>query len=113
MNEFPFHVSFDAEHAVDSGGVARDMFSGFWLCAFDKFFDGSGSLVPATHPTIDVSVFLMLGKILSHGYIACGFLSVHLSFPVIAAVLLGPDVQISDTVLCLQPSFHQQQDHLQ
>ena len=72
------------------------MFSGFWSCAFEKFFDGSGSLVPATHPTIDMSVFPMLGKILSHGYIACGFLPVHISFP----VLLGPGVQISDTILC-------------
>jgi hypothetical protein len=26
--------------------------------------------------------------------------TVHISFPVIAAVLLGPDVQISDTILC-------------
>lgn len=100
LNEFPFRVSFDDENAVDSGGVARDMFSGFWSCAFEKFFDGSGSLVPATHPTIDMSVFPMLGNILSHGYIACGFLPVHISFPVIAAVLLGPGVQISDTILC-------------
>ena len=70
------------------------MFSGFWSHAFEKFFDGSGSLIPATHTTIDMSVFPMLGKILSHGYIACGFLPVHILFPVIAAVLLGPDVQI-------------------
>lgn len=54
------------EHAVDSGGVARDMFSGFWLAAFQKFFDGSGSLVPATHPNVDMSVFPVLGTILSH-----------------------------------------------
>ena len=76
------------------------MFPGFWSHAFKKFFDDSGSLVPATHPIIDMSVFPMLGKILSHGCIACGFLPVHISFPVIAAVLLGPDVQIIDNVLC-------------
>ena len=99
LNEFPFRISFKDEHAVDSGGVARDMFSGFWSCAFEKFFDGSGSVVPASHPTVDMSIFPMLGKILSHGYIACGFLPVHISFPVIAAVFLGPDVQISDTIL--------------
>ena len=63
LNEFPFHVSFDDEHAVDSGGVVRDMFSGFWSCALEKFFDGSGSLVPAAHPTVDLSVFPVLGKI--------------------------------------------------
>ena len=70
------------------------------VCAFEKFFDGSGSVVPVSHPTMDMSIFPMLGKILSHGYIACGFLPVHISFPVIAAVLLGPDVKISDTILC-------------
>lgn len=69
------------------------MFSGFWSCAFEKCFDGCGSLVPSTYPTIDMSVFPVLGNILSHGYIACGF-------PVIAAVLIGSDVQISDTILC-------------
>ena len=68
------------------------MFSGFWSCAFEKFIDGSGSLVPATHPTVDMSVFPILGKSLSHGYIACGFVPLHISYPVIAAVLLGPDV---------------------
>ena len=101
LNEFPFRISFKDEHAVDSGGVARDMFSGFWSCAFEKFFDGSGSVVPASHPTVDMSIISMLGKIiLSHGYIVRGFLPVHISFPVIAAVFLGPDVQISDTILC-------------
>lgn len=100
LNEFPFRVSFDGKHAVDNGGVARDMFSGFWSCAFEKFFDCSGSLVPSTNPTIDMSVFPMLGNILSHGYIACGFLPVHISFSVIAAVSIGPDVQINDTILC-------------
>ena len=98
--EFPFRVVFDDEPAIDSGGVARDMFSGFWSCAFDKSFDGSGSLISTTHPTIDMSVFPILGKILSHGYIACAFLPVHISFLVIAASLLGPDVQISDSILC-------------
>ena len=100
MKEFPFRVSFDGENAVNNGGVGRDMFSGFWSCAFEKFFDGSGSLVPAAHPTIDMTAFPLLGKILSHGYIACGFLPVHISFPVIVASLLGPDAQISDGVLC-------------
>ena len=54
--EFPVCVAFDDEQAIDTGGVARDMFSGFWYCAFDKSFDGSCSLVPATHPTIDECV---------------------------------------------------------
>ena len=35
VNEFPFRISFKDEHAV---GVARDMLSGFWSCASEKFF---------------------------------------------------------------------------
>ena len=63
VDEFPFRVAFD---------------DGYWwsskaLCclAFGRllFFDGSGSLVPATHPTIDMSVFPFLGRILLYSYI--------------------------------------------
>lgn len=97
--EFPFRIAFDDEGAVDSGGVSRDMFSGFWKVAFEKLFDGAGSVVPATHPSVDLGAFPILGKILSHGYISCGFLPVHISFPILAAVLLGPDVSIEDKIL--------------
>ena len=98
-NEFPFRIAFDDENAWDSGGVSRDLFSGFWKCAFDKFFDGSGNLVPATHPNVDMGLFPFLGRILSHGYLVSGFLPVHVAFPVLAAVLLGPTICIKDSVL--------------
>lgn len=97
--EFPFRVAFDDENAVDSGGVSRDMFSGFWNVVFKKQFDGPGSLIPATHPDVNMDDFPILGKILSHGYISCGFLPVHISFPVLAAVLLGPTVSIDEKIL--------------
>ena len=29
IEEYPFHVSFNNEMAIDTGGMARDMFSGF------------------------------------------------------------------------------------
>ena len=31
----------------------------------------------------------MLGKVTSHGYISCGFLPVHISFPFLSSVLLS------------------------
>lgn len=100
VNEYPFRIAFDDEEAIDTGGVCRDMFSGFWKSAFDKLFDGSGSLVPATHPGVDMGAFPIIGTILSHGYIVCGFVPVHISFPVLASILLGPTVQISNSILC-------------
>jgi len=29
IEEYPFHVSFNNEMAIDTGGMATDMFSGF------------------------------------------------------------------------------------
>lgn len=98
-SENPFRIAFDDEEAIDTGGVCRDMFSGFWKTAFEKFFDGSGSVVPATYPNLDMSSLPIIGAILSHGYIVCGFLPVHMSFPVLAAILLGPTFQIQDSTL--------------
>ena len=46
-----------------------------------------------------MSLFPVLGSILVHGFMTCGFLPVQIVFPVIAGVLLGPDVKISDEIL--------------
>ena len=98
-NEYPFHIAFNDEEALDTGGVSRDMFSGFWKSTCDRFFDGSGSLVPATHPNVDMGALPIIGTVLSHGYIVSGFLPVQVSFPVIAAILLGPTITIEDSLL--------------
>ena len=66
--EYPFHIRFEGEKAVDCGGVARDMFSGFWEEAAKRVFDGSNLLIPAIHPEIDMQVFPTLGCLLSHGF---------------------------------------------
>ena len=94
IGEYPFYVSFTNEMAVDTGGVARDMFSGFWEHSYINDFDGASTYVPSIHPHKDISQYKILGAILSHGYMSCGFLSVRVAFPVIAHVLLGMDVQI-------------------
>lgn len=100
-DEFPFRIAFDDELAVDTGGVARDLFSGFWNVACKKHFDGAsgGSLVPAIHPHVDMGIFPILGSIISHGYLACGFLPIECAFPILAATLLGPSIKIEDEIL--------------
>ena len=75
------------------------MFSGFWEAAYQKAFDGSTLLVPAVHPQVDMSTFPLLGTILSHGYMAWGFIPVRVVFPVIAAVLIGPSVQLPSSMI--------------
>ena len=87
------------ELAVDLGGVSRDIVSGFWQEAYERLFDGSISFVPAVHPHIEFSLFEVLGKILSHGYLCTGFLPTQISFPTFAAMVLGCQVQISSSVL--------------
>ena len=99
LKEFPFRVQFESERAVDTGGVSRDMFSSFWEEAYRKNFDGESLLVPAVHPNSEISTFSVLGTILAHGFIVCGFLPVRIAFPVLAAIFHGPNVEVPDTIL--------------
>ena len=64
-----------------------------------KHFDGEQLLVPAIHPNTDMSYSPILGTILSQGFMVSGFLPVRIAFPVVAASLLGPSVQIPDEIL--------------
>ena len=99
MQEYPFRIQYQNERAVDTGGVCRDMFSAFWEEAYIKNFDGETLLVPAIHPNTDMAIFPILGTILSHGFMVCGYLPVRIAFPVIAAALCGPGVKIPDEIL--------------
>ncbi len=90
-------ISFKDELAIDTGGVCRDMFSSFWEQAYLKNFDGETLLCIRTPKSL---LFLFWERtILSHGYLVSGFMPVHVAFPVIAAVLLGLDITISDVIL--------------
>ena len=95
VDQVPILVQFDDEEGVDFGGVCRDFFSGFWEEAYLKMFDGAALLVPACHAGIDIKHFTVLGQILSHGYLCCGFLPTRISFPVLALILLGLSTSIS------------------
>ena len=85
-NEYPLCISFVGEAAVDLGGVTREAFSCFWEAAYMKYFDGPHLLLPSIHAGVDFSGLLLLGCILSHGYLACGFLPVQIVFPVLASI---------------------------
>ena len=89
LNQFPIEVHFNGEDGVDFGGVSRDFFSAFWEEAYTKMFDGVSLVTPVCRADIDMNHFSVLGKILSHGYLCCGFLPTRICFPVLALVSLG------------------------
>ena len=97
--EYPFEVKFEGEQAVDCGGVSRDMLSGFWDEAYRKLFDGCALLTPVIHPQVDMALFPVIGRIISHGYLTCSFLPVRVAFPTLACMLLGPNTVIPEDIL--------------
>ena len=97
--EYPFRVTFQDEQAVDTGGVAKDMFSGFWELAYTKDMDGGSTYVPMVHPHTKLFRYKILGAILAHGFMSSGFIPIRLSFPVLAFTLLGCDVEIPPSIV--------------
>lgn len=89
LEYFPSRFKFQGELAVDQGGVCRDLFTGFWEEAFQEQFDGTSLLGPVNHAGLDFEVLTVMGKIMSHGYLACGFLPTRLAFPCIVRILRG------------------------
>lgn len=95
---FPLQVSFEGERAIDAGGVYRDMLSGFWEDAYRQLFDGGCLLSPVIYPETDMSNFLIIGGIISHGYLSSAFLPVQIALPSLAALLCGSIVKVHDNV---------------
>ena len=98
LAEFPLRIKFAGELAFDSGGVCWDMFSAYWEEAYKHFFDGSSLLTPVLHPHVDMSVLPQVGAVLSHGYLACGFLPTRITFPALACILLGPTIEVPSEI---------------
>lgn len=67
--EHPFHVQFQGEKALDSSGIAREMFSIFCDSVYQNLFDGSALLTPVVNPEMDISVLNALDMVPSHAYI--------------------------------------------
>ena len=94
INKRPLQIKFASEVAIDAGGVTRELFSAFWEQAYQLLFEGATLLVPLLHPQSDMSLFPILGKIISHGYLSSGYLPVRIALPSLIGFLLGPNVSI-------------------
>ena len=62
-------------------------------------FDGATILVPLIHAQTDMGIVPILGKIISHGYLASGYLPVRVSLPSLITLLLGPSANIPRSFL--------------
>jgi hypothetical protein len=98
VGECPIHIEFSGEQARDYGGVQRDMFSALWEDVYSKFFEGATLLTPMVHPHMDMSIYPVLGRVLSHGYLVAGHLPVRIALPTLINMLLGPKT-VSRTIL--------------
>ena len=56
-------------------------------------------MIPAMNPSVEMDLFHVIGRILSHGYLAIGFLPVRVSFASLCTMLLGNEVVIPDSIL--------------
>ena len=99
VGEYPLYIKFQGEQAVDKGGVQRDMLSAFWAKVYTRFFEGAKTLTPMIHPGLDMAVYPILGRVISHGYLACGILPVCISLPSLISMVLGPTVPIPSDII--------------
>ena len=82
----------------DEGGVQRDMFTAFWDQCYSLLFDGCSTLVPLLHSQMDLTEFITVGRVMSHGYLATGILPDRIALPVLIIALLGPGTVIPDHI---------------
>lgn len=99
VGEYPISISFQGELGVDNGGVQRDMFSAFWEQGYSMMLEGATLLTPMIHPQSDLSLFSIIGRILSHGYLVTGIIPIRIALPTLTRILLGPTATISPNVL--------------
>ena len=97
--QWPIHVTFCNERAIDFGGVGRDMISGFWEEVYEKLFDGCQLLTPVCHAQSDTTILPLIGRIISYGYLCYGILPIRIAFPTLASILLGPNIVVPDEIL--------------
>lgn len=85
LKEYPFRIRYIGEKGIDMGSLCRDLFSAYWEEAYLKHFDGESLLIPLMQPCnmTDMDALPILGKILSHGFMTCGFLPVKVIFRVL------------------------------
>ena len=75
------------------------MFSAFWEAAYSALFERVSLLTPMFHPEKDLTLFSIVGCILSYGYLVAEVLPVRVTVPTLISMLVGPSTTISDTIL--------------
>ena len=99
VQDYPLHIKYQGEKAIDYGGVQRDLFSAFWSDTYSRLFEGAKTLIPMVPPSMALSVYPIIGRIISHGYIPCSFLPVSIALPSLISMVLGPTVVIPSDIL--------------
>ena len=62
-------------------------------------FEGAALLTPMFHPEMDMSLFITLGRILSHSFLVSGVLPIRVALPTLVCMLLGPGTTVSDRIV--------------
>jgi len=88
-------VRFKDEPAIDFDGVKREAFTLFWEKAFPLYFEGTASYVSRISPSIEESIYISLGRILSHGYVMAGVFPTLINKVFFSIILCGKD-SVSD-----------------
>ena len=95
VTESLLNFNFYNEPAVDFDGVKREAFSLFWEKLLPIYFDGTNSYVPRVSPSVDESTYVMLDRILSHGFLMVGVFPTSLNKIFVAVFLAGKE-DVSD-----------------
>ena len=61
--------------------------------------EGATVLTPMIHPQMDMSVFPIIGRILSHGYLVAGILPTRIALPTLMCMLLGAATTVATSTL--------------
>ena len=90
-------VTFHGERGLDAGGLTRELYPLFWNSLQSSFFDGNIEKVPMVTPRSETD-YVVIGKILSHGFVLTGFFPLYISV-VCASYLLSGISNVSDDTL--------------
>lgn len=95
----PLNVTFVNEPAMDLDGVKREAFTLFWEKVMPLYFEGTTTYIPRISPAIDESIYTILGRILSHGYVMVGVFPTLLSKTFFTALIAGKENVTDDDFL--------------
>lgn len=83
------NVNFYKESAVDFDRMKREAVRLFWEKVLPIYSDGINSYVPRISPAIDKTIYITLGRILSHGFLIVGVFPTSIDKIFVSALLVG------------------------